>query len=142
MNKCEIAKHFDVSRATVNDWQRRGAPIGKDGGDPAAVAEWKAGRDMERAGVGAKPVFQDLPELIGEITRRRLHLDQRIEMVNKWPPNITCEPGLIKASVVGGLILERALLGIPGKIISDPSPATLPTRLIRAVLDALDEAKG
>lgn len=141
MNKCQIAEYFDVSRPTVNDWKRRGAPITEKGGDPAEVAAWKARRDLELAGAGDDPAFRDIPDLTAEMTRRRLDLDKRVEMVNAMPVDAKCAPGVIKAALCGLLILEGAVLALSGKIISDPTPETLPARLLRAVLDAVNLEK-
>ncbi|MDO8739418.1 hypothetical protein [Candidatus Deferrimicrobium sp.] len=38
LNKTKLAEFFGVSRSTIGDWGRRGAPIA--GGDPSAVARW------------------------------------------------------------------------------------------------------
>lgn len=139
MNKCEIAGFFDVSRPTVNDWQRRGAPIGKDGGDPAAVAEWKARRDLAKLIPEGEPAFRDLPSLMAELTRRQVDLQRRIDLVNVWPPGTDKTPNMVKAAVIRCLIVERALLDLPARIINDPNPATLPVRLIREVFNVLDD---
>ncbi len=139
MNKCQIAEYFDVSRPTVNDWQRRGAPIGKNGGDLAEVATWRASRELEKHGLAeAAP---DLPGLIGEHTRRQIDLSRRIDLVNAWPPDVTVEPGLIKAAMCGALLLERELLDVAPKLINSPGEV-YPQAIIRAVLAALDRAKA
>ncbi len=142
MNKCQIAEYFDVSRPTINDWQRRGAPITNKGGDPALVAGWRARRDLAQAGAGNDPAFHDFPDLLENLAQRQLDLKRRIRMANEMPKDAQGEPGLIKAAICARLDLERKLLNLPATIISDPTPETLPTRLIRAVLNALDESKG
>jgi hypothetical protein len=52
------------------------------------------------------------------------------------------EPGVIKAAVCSGLILEQALLTLPGRVIGEAKPETLPEDIHRIVLAALDEARG
>jgi len=138
MNKCEIAKEFDVSRATVLDWQRRGAPIGKYGGDPGAVAEWRCRRDFERAGL---PPGR-LPALVGELTRERIKLDERIKWANAMPADAMAAPGVIKAAIVSQLILEMELLDLPERIIAEVDPATLPEKAYELVLAALRASRG
>lgn len=140
MNKCQLAGYFNVSRPTVNDWQRRGAPITKDGGDPATLAEWRAQRDLAANDLDA--LLPGLPALVAEHTRRRMDLVRRIGKVNTWPPNVTCEPGLIKASVVSGLILEQELLGLPRRVIAESKPETLPEDIYRIIFAALDRARS
>ena len=38
LNKTKLAEFFGVSRSTIGDWGRRGAPVAS--GDPAAIAKW------------------------------------------------------------------------------------------------------
>jgi phage terminase Nu1 subunit (DNA packaging protein) len=38
LNKTKMAEFFGVSRSTIGDWGRRGAPV--EGGDPSLVARW------------------------------------------------------------------------------------------------------
>jgi hypothetical protein len=139
MNKCQIAEYFEVSRPTVNDWTRRGCPIGADGDmDPGAVAEWRCRRDFERAGL---PPGR-LPELVGQLTRERLSLGERIQRVNEMPAGTDAKPNLLKVAVVSRLILERELLTIPGKILSGADPVTLPEKIYELTLAALQAARG
>jgi hypothetical protein len=134
MKKVDKAKYFGVSLTTLQNWGRQGAPVH---GDLPAIAEWKAARDLELAGV----VGSGLPALVGEHTRRRVDLDRRIEMVNQWPEDVRCEPGVVKAAVVSGLILERALLNLPGRILA-AGPEAAPESIYSVIFDALDEARG
>jgi hypothetical protein len=139
MNKCQIAEFFDVSRPTVNDWVRRGCPTGKNGEmDPGDVATWRTRRRFDREGLGET----DLPKLIGLFTNRLIDLDKRIEAANRWPEDMKAEPGTIKAAVLVALSLERMLLQLPGRVLVEAKPETLPEDIHRIALDALAEARG
>lgn len=136
MNKCQIAEYFDVSRPTVAAWVRRGAPVEDDGSmDPERVARWRFKRDMERPG----PESKRLRTLIDELNRRLTALDKRTERVNEMPADAECEPGMIKAAIVSGLMMERELLNVAHRIFdSPPSPVTL----LESILAAHDSARG
>jgi len=116
-----------MSRATIGDWKQQGCPIDGDIGD---VARWKVQRDIRRAGAAEG----DLPELIAEHARRLFDLERRIESVNSLPT----ETGSIKAAIVYALLLERALLYLPGRIIA-AGPNKAPECFYRAVFESLNE---
>ena len=55
-----LAKLYDVSAATVQDWKRRGAPVN----DPAAMADWVMNEPEVFAGYErAQAVADQLPEM-------------------------------------------------------------------------------
>ena len=134
--KAEKAKFFNVSLTTLANWARGGAPVDAD---VAAIAEWKAGRDLTRAGLGN--AFPRLPGLVGELTRRIVALNERIGKVNTWPPGTEGKPNLLKVALLCGMSLEAALLDLPMRIVAEAKPGSLPEDVHRIVLAALDEAK-
>jgi hypothetical protein len=139
MNKCEVAEFFGVSRVTVNNWCRRGCPIGSDGQmEAGAIAEWKARRDLKDSGFGGG----NFPRLMGELYRRLFGLEDPIKWVNEMPVDAQGEPGLIKAAIVHGLVLERALLRLPLDVLNDSRPGTFPEVLMRNLFEKLDAIKG
>lgn len=137
LTKAEKAKFFNVSLTTLANWARGGAPVDADLG---ALAEWKAGRDLTQARIGA--AFPRLPGLIGELTRRIAALNERIERVNAWPPGTEGKPNLLKVALLCGMSLEAALLDLPMRIVAEAKPGSLPEDVHRIVLAALDEAKN
>ena len=140
MNKCQIAEYFDVSRPTVNDWIRRGCPTNSDGSmDPGEVAAWKLRRDFTRLGLTGDDVpVGEFAALQGELARRRIDLNSRIDMANALPSDARAEPGIIKAALCSSLMLEAAILRFLDEV---PVPDT-PWQLQRKLLDALDAARG
>ncbi len=139
MNKCEVAKFFEVSRVTVNDWCRRGCPIGSDGQmEAGAIAEWKARRDLKNSGQDGG----DFPRLTGELFRRFFRLEGVIKWVNSLPENVECEPGLFKVAECIGVSMERALLRLPLTLLNDQRPGTFLEVLTRVVLEEIDAIKG
>jgi hypothetical protein len=136
VKQVEIAKFFGISRATVSDWKRAGCPLNGDLGD---VAAWRTRRKLREYPDNAVP---GLPELVGAFTRQLIDLDRRIALVNQWPEDMEAEPGVIKAAVVSGLILERALLQLPGRVLAEAKPETLPEDVHRIVLAVLAESRG
>ncbi|MHB8783771.1 MAG: hypothetical protein ACYDAX_10205 [Desulfobacteria bacterium] len=106
--------------------------------DPGAIAEWRALRDFERAGL---PPGR-LPELVGELTRKQIILDERIKGANAMPADIKAAPGTIKAAIIYTLLLERELLDLPGAILAAASPETLPEKVYELVLAALRASRG
>jgi hypothetical protein len=137
LTKAEKAKFFNVSLTTLANWSRGGAPLDADLG---AIMEWKAGRDLTRAGIGA--AFPRLPGLVGELTRRIAALNERIEEVNAWPPGTEKKPNLLKVALLCGMRLEAALLDLPMTIVAEAKPGSLPEDVHRIVLAALDEVKN
>jgi hypothetical protein len=138
MKNAEIAEKFGVSLTSVQNWRRQGAPLDGDIGD---IAAWRTRRRFEREGADYL-ADSGLPELHGEVVRRLAGLDQRIAEVNKWPEDMEAEPGVIKAAVCSGLILEQELLTLPGRVIAEAKPETLPEDIHRIVLAALDRARS
>jgi len=139
VNKCQIAEYFDVSRPTVGDWVRRGCPVGAGGDmDPGTVAEWRCRRDFAAAGLPPGK----MPELVGELTRERISLDERIQRVNAMPAGTDRKPNLLKVAFCFGLSLERELLDLPGRIIAAATPETLPEKVYELTLAALREVRG
>jgi hypothetical protein len=132
LNKCQMAGFFDVSRPTIGDWARRGAPVSS--GDPGAVAEWLTRRDMAAAGLPAGR----LPELVGQLARERANLERRIASANALPAG----KGLEKACIIYGLMLERELLDLPARIIASGPPESLPEKAYELTLAALRSARG
>jgi hypothetical protein len=131
-------KDFGVSRTTIQNWKAAGCPIEGDVGD---IAAWRTRRHFEHKG-GDFLASSELPELHGEVVRRLADLYRRTAAVNQWPEDMKAEPGVIKAAVCSGLILEQALLTLPGRVIGEAKPETLPEDIHRIVLAALDEARG
>jgi hypothetical protein len=134
VKQVEIAKYFDVSRATVADWKRQGCPLD---GDLGTIAGWKTARELERGGI----VSSGLPVRVAEHARRRADLDQRIEQVNAWPPGTEKKPNLLKVATVCALTLERTLLDLPVQLLA-AGPDSVPECFFSVVFDALDEARG
>jgi len=124
MNKCQLGGFFGVSRATVNDWARRGAPVA---GGVGPVARWLVQRDLERYGVPATR----LPALAGELADRQAALERRIAEVNAMPASP------LRAVLARALELERNLLALPARILGDATAESIPERLLRAVLEAV-----
>jgi hypothetical protein len=137
MKHTEIMKEFGISRTTVQNWKTSGCPIG---GDVAAVAEWKAARDLAQQDADPE-VVKALPPLVGELTRRWADLDRRIELVNQWSPGTKAKPNLLKAATVGSLILEGAFLRLPVQLLA-AGPSSMPECFFSVVFDALDRARG
>ena len=142
VEQVKIAKHFGVSRATVQDWRNKGCPVSGDAGD---IASWRVKRDLQQEGVAGDPAYKLLPALIGELERKRAALDARIDMLNGIPDDSKGDNlGPHAMQKVVGLrvaMLEEGLLSIPARILNTPEPETLPVRLIQAVLEILDEAR-
>jgi len=56
----ELSEFYDVSAATVKDWERRGAPVQ----DPAAMADWVMNEPRIREGYDrAQAVADSLPNM-------------------------------------------------------------------------------
>lgn len=56
----ELSEFYDVSAATVKDWERRGAPVQ----DPAAMADWVLNEPRIREGYDrAQAVADSLPNM-------------------------------------------------------------------------------
>lgn len=138
MKQAEIMENFGVSRTTVQNWKASGCPIEGDIGD---IATWRTRRHLECKGDDFL-ASSGLPELHGEVVRRLAELYQRTAAVNQWPETMKAKPGVIKAAVCVGLILEKALLTLPGRVIAEANPETLPEDIHRIVLTSLDEARA
>jgi hypothetical protein len=134
MKKGDKARYFGISLTTLANWKRQGCPVD---GDLPAIAEWKAARELELAGV----VGSGLPALVREHTRRRVDLGRRIELVNAWHPGTEKKPNLIKAATVSSLILEQTLLDLPRRLLA-AGPEAAPESIYSVIFDALDEARG
>lgn len=137
MKQREKAKFFDISLTTLGNWKRQGCPVN---GDVAAIAEWRTARKLSQEGLDA--VLPGLPGLTGEYVRRLADLDARIAAASAWPAGMKVEPGLIKSAVLVALSLERVLLQLPGRVLVQAKPSTLPEDIHRIVLTSLDEARG
>lgn len=124
MTKAEIARRFDVSRQTVDNWANRGCPVD---GPAHGIAEWVILRDTKD---------RVLAELAGENVRRIDDLDKRRESVAKHK-----DEGF-RLMVGYALLLEATILELPNKILVESNPKALPADLFRIVHNALDEAKG
>lgn len=136
MKRAEKARFFDVSLTTLQNWKRQGCPLS---GDLGAIAEWRTRRKLSQEGLDA--LIPGLPGLVGEFTRRLIDVDKRIEAANKWPGDQAAAPGTIKAAVLVALLLERMLLQLPGRLLAEAQPASLPQDIHEIVLKALDEAR-
>jgi len=135
MNRCQLAEFFGVSRTTINDWARRGAPI--EGGYPGAIAEWATARDLRRAGV---PEGR-LPELVGRLVEAKAAFAQRAEIVNALPAETVSDQST-KAAIVFALQLEKALLDLPAAVLARATPDTIHENLCEHVLAALEAVRG
>ena len=137
LTKAEKAQFFGVSLTTLANWSRTGCPVDADVG---AIAEWKASRDLTRDGGAA--AFPRLPGLVGDLTRRIVALNERIEAVNAMPPGTEREPNYLKVALLVGMKLEATLLDLPMTIVAEAKPWSLPEDVHRIVLAALDRAKN
>jgi len=135
MNRCQLAEFFGVSRTTINDWARRGAPI--EGGYPGAIAEWATARTLRREGLPAGR----LPELAGRIAEAKAAFAQRAEIVNSLPAETVSDQST-KAAIVFALQLEAALLNLPAAVLKDATPDTIHEKLCEHVLAALAAVRG
>jgi hypothetical protein len=130
MKKTDIAEHFNVSRATVADWTRRGAPTD---GDIGGMVAWKTRRDLERAGIRGDGVDR-LPDLAGEVARRRESIDRRMAGTAKLKPEL-------RVAVRYALALEAAILELPDRLLR-VKPEDVPVAIHEIILRLLDEVKG